>query len=150
MFKMSIIVVSYILIISASLQNVACAGTIYKYIDEDGDVVLTDTPLPEIKAKPVQTYQYMTEADKEKLEKEKSGKMQKYQESDLKRKEKEEKIRVAMEEYDQAIKEEQRYRANKNQASGYKQQRQRTQMLEEKKKELEEKKKKLQELENEP
>ena len=150
MFKMSIIVISYIVIISVSLPNVASAGTIYKYIDGDGDVVLTDTPMPEIKAKPVQIYRDMTDADKEKLEKEKLYNIQKYQESDLKRKEKEEKIRAAMEEYDQAIKDEQQYRANKNQASGYKQQRQRTQLLEEKKKELEEKKKKLQEVESEP
>lgn len=150
MFKSTIIVMVCMVITSVFLSGGAPAGTIYEYIDRDGDVVLTDSPPPETRAKPVQIYRDMTEADKKALEKEKSSKLQKYQESDLKRKEKEEKIRAAREEYEQAVKDEQWHRANKNQASGYSQQRQRAQMLEEKKKEMEEKKNKLQELEINP
>jgi hypothetical protein len=48
------------------------------------------------------------------------------------------------------LKDEQRYRANKNQASGFAQQRHWIQILEEQNKVIEEKKKKLQELESDP
>jgi len=135
---------------SSSIPGMLQAGTIYEYVDRDGSVVLTDSPPPGVKAKPVQTYRDMTEADKQELEKAKSSQMLKYREADVKRKEKADKLRVAREEYEQAVKNEQQYRANKNQASGYAQQRHWIHMLEEQNKELEEKKKKIQELESEP
>jgi hypothetical protein len=135
---------------SAFIPGMLQAGTIYEYVDRDGSRVLTDSPPPGVKSKPVQTYRDLTDADKQELEEKKSFQTKKYQEANMKRKEKEEKLRVAREEYEQAIKNEQRYRANKNQASGYAQQRHWIQKLEEQNKELEEKKKKIQELESEP
>jgi len=142
--------VSCILLASIVLSGDMQAGTIYEYVDKDGSVILTDSPPPETKARPVQSYRDMTEAEKQEIEKEKTSSMQKYQESTAKRNEKEEKIRAARAEYEQALKDEQRYRANKNQASGFAQQRHWIKMLEEQSKVIEEKKKKLQELESEP
>jgi len=142
--------VSCILLASIVLSGDVQAGTIYEYVDKDGSVVLTDSPPPETKVRPVQNYRDMTEADKQEMEKEKTSIMQKYQESTVKRNEKEEKIRAARAEYEQALKDEQQYRANKNQASGFAQQRHWIQMLGEQNKVIEEKKKKLQELESKP
>jgi hypothetical protein len=126
------------------------AGTIYKYVDKDGNVVFTDTPPPEIKAKPIQTFPDLTESEKQELDKEKSSQMQNFREADGKRKEKEGKIRAAREEYERALKDGDRYRANKNQASGFAQQKRWRDMIEEQNKEIEEQKKKLQELESTP
>lgn len=150
MLRTFAISVSFMMIAAIFLSENVQAGTIYEYVDRDGSVVLTDSPPPGSKVRPVQSYRDMTEADKQEMEKEKSSNMQKYRESEGKRKEKEEKIRAAREEYEQAVRNEQQYRANKNQASGYAQQRHWIQMLEEQNKELAEKKKKLQELESEP
>jgi hypothetical protein len=55
--------------------------TIYEYIDKAGSIVLTDSPPPEVKAKPARKYCDMTEAEKQALEKKKSSAMQNYQEA---------------------------------------------------------------------
>jgi hypothetical protein len=145
-----ITIITCVMITSIFSSGDMRAGTIYEYVDRDGSIILTDSPPPGVNARPLQTYQDMTESEKENLEKEKTSEMQKYRESGTKRKEKEEKIRAARTEYEQAIKEEERYRSNKNQARGYAQQQHWIKMLEEQSKEIEEKKKKLQELESAP
>jgi hypothetical protein len=63
--------VSCILLASIVLSGDVQAGTIYEYVDKDGSVVLTDSPPPETKVRPVQNYRDMTEADKQEMEKEK-------------------------------------------------------------------------------
>ena len=138
------------LVIFISLAGSLQAGTLYKYIDKDGSEVLTDSPPPGVKAKPLQTFRDVTEAEKQELEKEKTSQMQNFREGTVKRKEKEEKIRAALEEYEQAKKTEDRYRANKNQAHGYAQQKHWINMIEEQGKEVEDKRRKLQEIESEP
>ena len=142
--------VSCILLAFIVLSENVQAGTIYEYVDKDGSVVFTDSPPPETKVSPVENYRDMTEAEEQELEKEKTASMQKYQKSTEKRQAKEEKIRAARAEYEQALKDDQRYRSNKNQASGFAQQRHWIQMMEEQIKVIEEKKKKLQELESGP
>lgn len=143
-------VVFCVIITCFSFSGHVQAGTIYEYIDKDGSSVLTDSPPPGVKARPLQTFRDMTDADKQALEKEKSEEMQKYRQSDITRKEKEEKIRAAREEYEQAIKNEERYKSNKNQSRGFAQQKHWNNMIEEQNKEIEEKRKKLQELESAP
>ena len=143
-------VFSVMMITGVAFSGSVQAGTIYEYTDRDGSVILTDSPPPGVKARPLQTYQDMTETDKEEMAKEKAEQMEKYRSSDVKRNEKEEKIRAAKEEYEQALKDEERYRSNKNQASGYVQQRHWIKELEAQDAKIEEKKKKLQELESEP
>jgi hypothetical protein len=126
------------------------AGTLYECIDKDGSVILTDSPPPGCKVKVAEQYRDMTEAEKQELKKAQASTMEKFQDSQAKRKEKEESLRAARAEYEQALKDEQRYRSNKNQASGYAQQRHWIKMMEEQSKVIAEKKKKLQELESEP
>ena len=144
------ILVCMMLFICLSLTGSLQAGALYKYIDKDGSEVLTDSPPPGVKAKPLQTFQDVTDADKQELEKERSSQMKKFQEGNVKQKDKEEKIRTAREEYEQAKKTEEMYRANRNQAHGYAQQKHWNDMIAEQGKEIEEKRKKLQELESEP
>lgn len=145
-----ILSVSSIMIASILFSGNIKAGTLYECVDRDGSVMLTDSPPPGAKIKAVENYRDMTEAEKQAMEKERDSAMQKYQESTVKRDEKEEKIRAAKAEYEQALKDEQRYRSNKNQASGYAQQRHWINMMEEQSKVIAEKKKKIQELESEP
>ena len=145
-----IAVFSMMMITCVAFSGSVQAGTIYEYTDRYGSVVLTDSPPPGVKARPLQTYQDMTETDKGEMAKEKAEQMEKYRSSDVKRNEKEEKIRAAREEYEQALKDEERYRANKNQASGYVQQRRWIKEIEAQDAKIEEKKTKLQELESEP
>jgi hypothetical protein len=138
------------LVIFVSLAGSPQAGTFYRYIDKDGTEVLTDSPPPGVKAKPVHTFRDMTEAEKQELEKEKTSQMKNFREETVKRTEKEEKVRAARQEYEQAKKTEDSYRANKNQAHGFAQQKHWINMIEEQGKVVEEKKRKLQEVESEP
>jgi len=140
------VILSACVIFSGGLQ----AGAIYKYVDKDGNVVFTDTPPPKTKAKLIQTFPDLTESEKQELDKEKSSQMQNSREADGKRREKEGKIQAAREEYERALKDGDKYRANKNQASGFAQQKRWRDMIAEQNKEIEEKKKKLQELESTP
>jgi hypothetical protein len=149
LLKTFIMTISCMVIVSVYASGVQ-AGTIYEYVDRDGSVILTDSPPPGVKARPVQKFLDISDAEKQEMDKEKSLQTQKFRESDVKRREKEGKIRAARAEYEQALKDEQRYRANKNQARGYAQQRHWINMIEEQGKEIEEKKKKLTEIESEP
>jgi hypothetical protein len=144
------IVVSGFIVASVFTACMLWAGTIYEYTDKDGSVMLTDNPPPGVNAKPVQKFQDMTDAERQALQQEKASSMQKYEEADTKRQEKEEKIRIARKEYEQALENEQRYRSNRNQSGNYSQQRHWNLMLQEVAKEIAQKKKKLDKLEQEP
>ena len=92
----------------------------------------------------------MTEEQKAASEKEGNEKLQKYREADAKRNEREANIRVAREELEKAIRDEQNYRANMNQASGYAQRHHWRTLVDEQLRLIEEKKKKLDDLESRP
>lgn len=126
------------------------AGTIYKYVDKDGLIIYTDNPPSGVKAIPKESFRDMTESEKETLANELTSAMEKHRQADKTRRETEEKIRMAREEYKQAMFKEEKFRSNMNQASGFIQRQRWRKELEEQKKEVQEKKKKLEEIETSP
>lgn len=143
----SLALLIFILIASA---GEAQGQTLYEYIDKDGTVVITDSPPPGVNVKKSQSLPTMTEEQKAASEKEGNEKLQKYREADAKRKEREANIRIAREELEKAIRDEQNYRANMNQASGYAQRHHWRTLVDEQLRLIEEKKKKLDDLEGRP
>ena len=124
--------------------------TLYEYIDKDGSVVITDSPPPGVKIKRVESAPPQTEEQKAATEKEGGEKTQRYREADVQRQEKQEAVRIAREELEKAKKDEQLYRMNMNQASGYAQRHHWRTLVDEQLKLIEEKQKKLDELESRP
>jgi hypothetical protein len=124
--------------------------TLYEYMDKDGTAIVTDSPPPGVNVKKLQSLPNMTEEQKTASEKENGEKLQRYREADAKRKEREENIRVAREELEKAKRDEQSYRANMNQASGYSQRNHWRKLVDEQLILIDEKKKKLDDLESHP
>jgi type IV secretory pathway VirB10-like protein len=131
---------------------IAAAGeaqgqTLYEYTDKDGSIIITDSPPPGVNAKKLESLPEPTKAQKAAAGKEANEKSQDYREADKKR---EENIRVAREELEKAKMDEQNYRSNMNQASGYSQRYHWRTLVDEQLKLIEEKQKKLDELESSP
>jgi Domain of unknown function (DUF4124) len=124
--------------------------TLYEYLDKDGTLIITDSPPPGVNVKKSEPLPVMTEEQKTASEKESSEKLQRYREADAKRKEREGNIRVAREELEKAKKDEESYRANMNQASGYVQRHYWRTLVDAQLNLIDEKKKKLEELESSP
>jgi hypothetical protein len=143
----SLALLIFILITSA---GEAQGQTLYEYLDKDGTVIITDNPPPGVNVKKSQSLPIMTEDQKAASEKEGNEKLQRYREADAKRNEREANIRVAREELEKAIRDEQNYRANMNQASGYAQRHHWRTLVDEQLRLIEEKKKKLDDLESRP
>ncbi|MGC9976784.1 MAG: DUF4124 domain-containing protein [Syntrophales bacterium] len=134
---------------------IAAAGeaqgqTLYKYTDKDGSIIITDSPPPGVNAKKLESLPEPTEAQKAAADKKANEKSQDYREAEKKRGEREENIRVAREELEKAKMDEQNYRSNMNQASGYSQRYHWRTLVDEQLKLIEEKQKKLDELESSP
>jgi molecular chaperone GrpE (heat shock protein) len=126
----------------------AQGGTLYEYVDKDGTVVITDSPPPGAKAKTLDSLPKITEEQQAASEKEGSEKSQRYREADAKRKERDENIRVVREELEKAKRDEDNYRKNMNQASGFAQRSHWRKLVDEQLKLIDEKKKKLDDLES--
>jgi len=124
--------------------------TLYEYIDKDGSVVITDSPPPGAKVKKVESEPPQTAEQKAAAEKENSERVQRYREAEDQKKDKDEAIRIAREELERAKRDEELYRANMNQASGYAQRHHWRTLVDEQLKLIEEKQKKLDELESRP
>ncbi len=122
--------------------------TLYEYIDKDGTLIITDSPPPGANIKKSQSLPNMTEEQKAALEKENNERLQRYREADAKKNERDENIRVLREELEKAKRDEQNYRMNMNQASGYAQRHHWRTLVDEQLKLIEEKKKKLDDLES--
>lgn len=123
---------------------------LYEYIDKDGTVIITDSPPPGANAKKLQSLPDMTEEQKAALEKESNERLQRYREVDEKRKEREGTIKAVREELEKAKRDEENYRMNMNQSSGYAQRHHWRTLVDEQLKLIEEKKKKLDDLESRP
>jgi len=121
---------------------------LYEYIDKDGTVIITDSPPPGAKIKKLQSLPNMTEEQRAASEKESNERLEKYREADEKRKEREGNIKAVREELEKAKRDEENYRANMNQASGYAQRRHWRTLVDEQLKLIEEKQKKLDDLES--
>jgi hypothetical protein len=128
----------------------AWGQTLYEYIDKDGTVIITDSPPPGAAVKKAQSLPELTEEQKAAMEKEDKEKLQKYREADAKRNEREENIRIVREELEKAKRDEENYRMNMNQSSGFAQRRHWRTLVDEQLKLIEEKKKKLDEIESRP
>ena len=114
--RVSLLLLSFIWIAAA---GEAQGQTLYRYIDKDGTVIITDSPPPGVNVKTLDSLPKMTEEQKAALEKEGNEKSQRYRETETKRNEKEENIKAIKEELEKAKRDEENYRANMNQASGY-------------------------------
>jgi len=136
------------MVIWITVPGCAEGGTLYKYTDKDGAIILTDNPPPGVKAK-----EYLSSDD---IQTETSAapaidegeKRKSIQEADAKKQDKRKKIEALREELDKAVREEAAYRRNMNQASGYSQRRYWRLLVDEQLKLIEEKKKLIEELES--
>jgi len=124
--------------------------TLYEYIDKDGSVVITDSPPPGAKIKRAESEPPQSAEQKAAAEKEGGERTQRYREADTQRQEKQAAIRIARDELEKAKRDEQLYRMNMNQASGYAQRHHWRTLVDEQLKLIEEKQKKLDELESRP
>jgi hypothetical protein len=145
-----LLMVSLLLILVWIAAGEAQGQTLYEYIDKDGTVIITDSPPPGVNFKKVQSLPAMTEEQKAAAEKEDNERLQKYRETAAKRNEKEENIGVLREELEKAKRDEENYRMNMNQASGFAQRHHWRTLVDEQLKLIEEKKKKLDDLESRP
>jgi len=139
-----------VMVVWIAISGEAYGETLYEYIDKDGSVVITDNPPPGVKAVPKQSLPDITIEQKSESEKESEAKMQKYREADVKRTEKEEKIRAAREELERAKSDAESYRSNMNQSANYSQRHHWRMQVDEQDKLVEDLKKKLDELESGP
>jgi hypothetical protein len=136
------------MIIWITVPGCAQGGTLYKYTDKDGAVILTDNPPPGVKAKEYLSSDDITTEIKAAPEIEPGAKTQSIQEAEAKKQDKREKIETLREELDKAVSEEASHRRNMNQAHGYAQRNYWRKLVDEKLHEIEEKKKQIEELES--
>jgi hypothetical protein len=143
---------SLIMVMAAwiTISGEVYGGTLYQYIDKDGSTVITDNPPEGVKAEPMIKLPDTTEEQKVETEKEDHAKMQKNQEADAKRLEKDKKIETAREELEKAKNDADLYRSNMNQSANYSQRHHWRGMLDEQQKMIEEKQKLIDELESQP
>lgn len=124
------------------------SDTLYKYLDKDGSIIVTDNPPPGVKVEEYRTSDTMPTETKPMPEVEPGVKPQPVQDADAKRQDKRRKIESLRQELDKAISEEASHRRNMNQSSGYAQRRYWRTLVDEKLKEIEDKKKQIEELES--
>lgn len=136
------------MIVWMTFPGYAQGGTLYKYIDKDGSLILTDNPPPGVKAKEFESSEEVTHEKKVEPAKDASAQKQTDQEAETKRQENRVKIQTLREELDKAVSDEAEYRRNMNQAHGYVQRNYWRKLVDEKLKEIEEKKKQIEELES--
>jgi hypothetical protein len=126
-------------------------GTLYKCIDKDGNVIITDNPLPEFQSVPGQSREMMEEQRLQLEKKEKEIETDVLQRiTDDTKKDKRERIMAASEELGKAKVNEETYRFNMEQTINLSQRLYWLEMLDKQKKVVEEKQKKLNELQSEP
>jgi hypothetical protein len=126
----------------------ARGAMLYKYIDEDGTVVITDTPPPEFKLIPDSVPELMEEKKSElDQEQEKGrGKSETVREIQERGPDRQEKIKAARSEWEQAKTYEENYRMNMQEATTYDKRLYWRQMYDKQQKVVEEKKKNLDDL----
>ena len=145
LLRVSLLLLSFVWIASASEAQ---GQTLYQYTDNDGSVIITDSPPPGVTVKKLQSLPGMTEEQKAASEKESSERLQKYREADTNRKDRDADIRVVREELEKAKRDEEGYRRNMNQASGYAQRNHWRTLVDEQLRLIEETQKKLDDLES--
>ncbi len=136
------------MILWMTVPGEAHGGTLYKYTDKDGSVIITDNPPPGVKAKGYIVSDDMPTEPKAAPEIEPGVKIQPTQEAEAKKEDKQQKIKSLREELDKAIRDEAAYRRNMNQASGFSQRRHWRLLVDEQLNLIEEKKKQIEELES--
>jgi hypothetical protein len=140
-----------IMIVWISAPGEGRGGTLYKCVDKDGDVIITDNPLPEFKSVPGHPAE-MTEEQRLLLEKkEKEIEMDVYRQiTDDTKAGKQGKIRAAGEDLERAKLKEESYRLNIEQTTDSDKRIYWRDMWDKQKKVVEENQQKLNELQSEP
>jgi len=126
-------------------------GAMYKYVDKDGTVVITDNPPPDFKIEPDQLPSSL--AEEQKLQEEKGKQLEK--KIDLKgvdkyTRERQERIARARTELDRALADEENYRLNMQQAGSLSERVRWRELFDKQQKVIKEKREKLNEIERQP
>ncbi|HVO67199.1 MAG TPA: DUF4124 domain-containing protein [Syntrophales bacterium] len=128
-----------------------CEGAMYKYIDKDGTVIITDSPPPDFKIESDELPASLTEEQKLQVEKEKqSEKKTKLKRADTYDQERQARIAKAKSEYDRAVADEETYRFNMQQATTIADRVRWRELLDKQQKVIQEKREKLREIESLP
>ena len=106
-----------ILIVWITVPEKVYGGTLYEYINKNGDAVITDKLPAGVKAKHKESFSDLSEEQKLESQKKSKSQLQMNRKVGEKRKEKQEKIRTIREELERAKSEEQRYRSDMNQSA---------------------------------
>jgi hypothetical protein len=126
-------------------------GAMYKYVDEDGTVVITDNPPPDFKIEPDQLPSSLAEEEKLRLEKEKQlEKKTNLKRADTYTKDRQDRITKARSELDKALADEENYRLNTQQATSLSERVRWRELLYKQQKVVKEKREKFKEIESQP
>ena len=126
-------------------------GAMYKYVDEDGTVVITDNPPPDFKIEPDQLPSSLAEEEKLRLEKEKQlEKKTNLKRADTYTKDRQNRIIKARSELDKALADEENYRLNTQQATSLSERVRWRELLDKQQKVVKEKREKFKEIESQP
>ena len=126
-------------------------GAMYKYVDEDGTVVITDNPPPDFKIEPDQLPSSLAEEEKLRLEKEKQlEKKTNLKRADTYTKDRQDRITKARSELDKALADEENYRLNTQQATSLSERVRWRELLDKQQKVVKEKREKFKEIESQP
>jgi hypothetical protein len=126
-------------------------GAMYKYVDEDGTVVITDNPPPDFKIEPDQLPSSLAEEEKLRLEKEKQlEKKINLKRADTYTKDRQDRITRARSEFNKAQADEENYRLNVQQATQLTEKVRWRELLDKQQKIVKEKREKLNEIEKQP
>jgi hypothetical protein len=126
-------------------------GAMYKYVDEDGTVVITDNPPPDFKVEPDELPSSLSEEEKLHLEKEKQlEKKINQKHADVYTKEKQDRITKARNELNKAVVDEESYRFNMQQTTNLSERVRWRELLDKQQKIIKEKREKLNEIESQP
>ncbi len=126
-------------------------GAMYKYVDEDGTVVITDNPPPDFKVEPDELPSSLAEEQKLLLEKEKQlEKKINLKHADAYMKEREDRISKARSELNKALADEESYRFNMQQTTNLSERVRWRELFDKQQKIIKEKREKLNEIESQP
>jgi hypothetical protein len=126
-------------------------AAMYKYVDEDGTVVITDNPPPDFKIEPDQLPSSLAEEEKLRLEKEKQlEKKTNLKRADTYTKDRQNRIIKARSELDKALADEENYRLNTQQATSLSERVRWRELLDKQQKVVKEKREKFKEIESQP
>ncbi len=150
-FSVKVVPFLLIMIVGMITYGQLSEGAMYKYVDEDGTVVITDNPPPDFKIETDELPASMAEEQKLQVEKGKQLEKKINLKSAVKYdKERQGRIARAKSEYERAIADEENYRFNLQQSTTLSDRVRWRELLDKQQKVVKEKREKLREIENQP